>query len=605
MHRGDEVTLPRMHDGVRDDFRAGLTCLEHGVDWPGVDDVLQVRRPHAAAVQATNRWHRARRQRPLTILRAARMHPPTARSGLGCVALWREGQHQSIRSGPWAPAAAGNGPHPTDPCTHPCIAVGLTCARRPTRSPPLLHAQGYLPGAYDGTAGADGTGLLANEDMDWDPPGEGAGDGDDDGDGDGAATLDMAADAAYSAMACVDEVHVEEEAEFQLARDTMLRHRLSRQAGWAACAGSQAAHHTVEDPSHEDGADETLASVASWGEADAPAAHFPTSLAVSSHGSARLLAEVEWRMQRREVVGHADAWPQTPGAARGGDGVQAASPLGVHEDALQPSAATRTPQASAGRRPGDGAGSPAHFATPPGMDLAVSPLRHPIKPSYRAQLVDWTSTTCACYQLQRATFHLAVAIFDNHLIAKPDTPVEQVNCVMATALLMACKLEVRGKAAPLTALGARVAHGCACSQEIRAPRAINIAKATGGVIGPQALLQMEVELLHAADWSVAGVVTPLSWASLYGHRAMRLAPAKEASAAAALHLAADYLDAAAFHATMRLFRPSLLAACALFLGGKVRAGAGRNGPRAPVASRSSAPRALPCRACSSGRPSSA
>ena len=59
----------------------------------------------------------------------------------------------------------------------------------------------------------------------------------------------------------------------------------------------------------------------------------------------------------------------------------------------------------------------------------------------RAILVDWLVEVQENFELYHETLYLAIKITDNYLQNNP-TPKEQLQLVGATALLIACKIEV-------------------------------------------------------------------------------------------------------------------------------------------------------------------
>jgi hypothetical protein len=174
-------------------------------------------------------------------------------------------------------------------------------------------------------------------------------------------------------------------------------------------------------------------------------------------------------------------------------------------------------------------------------------------------------------------------------------------------------------------------------QEVHVPQAAHFAAATGGACTSADVLRYELHVLQALHWQVAAELTAASWASLYTHRALahvdaaaadRAAAAKQGAAArgararareakaaaaaraavapaagaraapearallpppsAATHAGASSLfersltlvDAALYDSAVRAFKPSALAAAAVYLAAEVRAtrgAAGRDG----------------------------
>ena len=178
----------------------------------------------------------------------------------------------------------------------------------------------------------------------------------------------------------------------------------------------------------------------------------------------------------------------------------------------------------------------------------------------RSLLVDWLSEVCAEFRLQRATFHLAVALADRLLELLPAMPKAELQLAGATVLLMAAKVE-----------------------EVSVPRIASFAAATGDAYSVADIVAYELGVLRTLDWAVAAELTAASWAALYTHRALAdesavAAPAHslapnpghppappDRSPARLYHEALAIVDRCVYDSAVRAFRPSILAAAALYV----------------------------------------
>lgn len=132
-------------------------------------------------------------------------------------------------------------------------------------------------------------------------------------------------------------------------------------------------------------------------------------------------------------------------------------------------------------------------------DEAASYLRdstmldhHPgLQPRMRAILLDWLIEVCEVYKLHRETYYLAVDYLDRYLSTNKRVQKTHLQLIGITCLFIAAKVE-----------------------EIYPPKIAEFAYVTDGACLEEDILQHEIILLQALDWSISPL-TPMGWLGVY------------------------------------------------------------------------------------------
>ncbi|XP_055849912.1 G1/S-specific cyclin-E [Episyrphus balteatus] len=132
-------------------------------------------------------------------------------------------------------------------------------------------------------------------------------------------------------------------------------------------------------------------------------------------------------------------------------------------------------------------------------DEAASYLRdstmldnHPgLQPRMRAILLDWLIEVCEVYKLHRETYYLAVDYLDRYLSTQKRVQKTHLQLIGITCLFIAAKVE-----------------------EIYPPKIAEFAYVTDGACLEEDILQHEIILLQALDWSISPM-TAMGWLGVY------------------------------------------------------------------------------------------
>ncbi|XP_017467829.1 PREDICTED: G1/S-specific cyclin-E-like isoform X2 [Rhagoletis zephyria] len=117
---------------------------------------------------------------------------------------------------------------------------------------------------------------------------------------------------------------------------------------------------------------------------------------------------------------------------------------------------------------------------------------HPsLQPRMRAILLDWLIEVCEVYKLHRETYYLAVDYLDRYLSVQKNIQKTHLQLIGITCLFVAAKVE-----------------------EIYPPKIGEFAYVTDGACQESDILQHEVLLLQALEWSI-NPVTPMGWLGVY------------------------------------------------------------------------------------------
>lgn len=117
---------------------------------------------------------------------------------------------------------------------------------------------------------------------------------------------------------------------------------------------------------------------------------------------------------------------------------------------------------------------------------------HPgLQPRMRAILLDWLIEVCEVYKLHRETYYLAVDYLDRYLTAQRKVQKTHLQLIGITCLFVAAKVE-----------------------EIYPPKIGEFAYVTDGACQESDILQYEILLLQALEWSISPV-TPMGWLGVY------------------------------------------------------------------------------------------
>nr|XP_040582521.1 G1/S-specific cyclin-E-like [Lepeophtheirus salmonis]XP_040582522.1 G1/S-specific cyclin-E-like [Lepeophtheirus salmonis] len=118
--------------------------------------------------------------------------------------------------------------------------------------------------------------------------------------------------------------------------------------------------------------------------------------------------------------------------------------------------------------------------------------RHPsFRPRMRAILLDWLIEVCEVYRLHRETFYLAVDFIDRYLSITQDMPKNKLQLIGVSCLFIGAKIE-----------------------EIYPPKLKEFAYVTDGACTEEQILEMELVILKALNWSLCPV-TPNAWMKLF------------------------------------------------------------------------------------------
>jgi G1/S-specific cyclin-E1 len=119
--------------------------------------------------------------------------------------------------------------------------------------------------------------------------------------------------------------------------------------------------------------------------------------------------------------------------------------------------------------------------------------KHPgLQPRMRAILLDWLIEVCEVYKLHRETYYLTVDYLDRYLTtAKSSISKNQLQLIGITCLFIASKVE-----------------------EIYPPKLHEFAYVTDGACSEEDILQQEILILQALNWSITPV-TIMGWLSIY------------------------------------------------------------------------------------------
>ncbi|XP_040582523.1 G1/S-specific cyclin-E [Lepeophtheirus salmonis] len=109
----------------------------------------------------------------------------------------------------------------------------------------------------------------------------------------------------------------------------------------------------------------------------------------------------------------------------------------------------------------------------------------------RAILLDWLIEVCEVYRLHRETFYLAVDFIDRYLSITQDMPKNKLQLIGVSCLFIGAKIE-----------------------EIYPPKLKEFAYVTDGACTEEQILEMELVILKALNWSLCPV-TPNAWMKLF------------------------------------------------------------------------------------------
>lgn len=117
---------------------------------------------------------------------------------------------------------------------------------------------------------------------------------------------------------------------------------------------------------------------------------------------------------------------------------------------------------------------------------------HPsLQPRMRAILFDWLIEVCEVYKLHRETYYLTIDYVDRYLTIKHNISKNQLQLIGITCLFIASKVE-----------------------EIYPPKLHEFAYVTDGACSEEDILQQEILILQALNWSITPV-TIMGWVSTY------------------------------------------------------------------------------------------
>lgn len=117
---------------------------------------------------------------------------------------------------------------------------------------------------------------------------------------------------------------------------------------------------------------------------------------------------------------------------------------------------------------------------------------HPgLHPRMRAILLDWLIEVCEVYKLHRETYYLAVDYLDRYLSTQKKVQKTHLQLIGITCLFIAAKVE-----------------------EIYPPKIGEFAYVTDGACREEDILQHEILLLQALDWSISPI-TVMGWLGVY------------------------------------------------------------------------------------------
>ena len=117
---------------------------------------------------------------------------------------------------------------------------------------------------------------------------------------------------------------------------------------------------------------------------------------------------------------------------------------------------------------------------------------HPgLQPRMRAILLDWLIEVCEVYKLHRETYYLTIDYIDRYLTTKKNISKNQLQLIGITCLFIASKVE-----------------------EIYPPKLHEFAYVTDSACTEDDILQQEVLILQALNWSITPV-TIMGWVSIY------------------------------------------------------------------------------------------
>lgn len=117
---------------------------------------------------------------------------------------------------------------------------------------------------------------------------------------------------------------------------------------------------------------------------------------------------------------------------------------------------------------------------------------HPgLQPRMRAILLDWLIEVCEVYKLHRETYYLAVDYLDRYLSTKKRVQKTHLQLIGITCLFIAAKVE-----------------------EIYPPKIAEFAYVTDGACLEEDIIQHEIILLQALDWSISPM-TAMGWLGVY------------------------------------------------------------------------------------------
>ena len=117
---------------------------------------------------------------------------------------------------------------------------------------------------------------------------------------------------------------------------------------------------------------------------------------------------------------------------------------------------------------------------------------HPgLQPRMRAILLDWLIEVCEVYKLHRETYYLAVDYLDRYLSTQKKVQKTHLQLIGITCLFVAAKVE-----------------------EIYPPKIGEFAYVTDGACQESDILQHEILILQALEWSISPV-TPIGWLGVY------------------------------------------------------------------------------------------
>lgn len=118
--------------------------------------------------------------------------------------------------------------------------------------------------------------------------------------------------------------------------------------------------------------------------------------------------------------------------------------------------------------------------------------RHPsFQPSMRAMLLDWLNEVCQVYNLHRATYYLALDLFDRYLSCTTNIAKSRMQLVGITCLFVAAKIE-----------------------EIFPPRLERFSFVCDGACSEANILAQEMLLVQELGWHLSPM-TPHSWLIMF------------------------------------------------------------------------------------------